>query len=136
MTTPSAKQLKVVVVTPEKAVLDEGADMVVLPMFDGERGVQFGHSAFVGQLGPGAMKLTVGNTAKKYFVDGGFVQVSKNVVNVLTGKAVAADAISTDVVKKAQQFAESLPETNAIEKASREKALAKVKLMSKIGGLS
>ena len=40
--------LKVVVVTPERAVLDEAADMVVLPMFDGERGVQRGHAAFVG----------------------------------------------------------------------------------------
>ena len=131
----TGKQLQIVVVTPERAVLDEGADMVVLPMFDGERGVQFGHSAFVGQLGPGTLKLTNGNTAKKYFVDGGFVQVSKNVVNVLTGKAVASEAISADLIKKAQATADAMPETNAVEKASREKALAKVKVMSRIGGV-
>ena len=131
----TGKQLQIVVVTPERAVLDEGADMVVLPMFDGERGVQFGHSAFVGQLGPGTLKLTSGNTAKKYFVDGGFVQVSKNVVNVLTGKAVAAEAINADLIKKAQATADAMPETNAVEKASREKALAKVKVMSRIGGV-
>ena len=110
--------------------------MVVLPMFDGELGVQPGHSAFVGQLGPGTLKLTNGNTAKQYFIDGGFVQVAKNVVNVLTGKAVAAESINADVIKKAQATAEAMPETNAIEKASREKALAKVKIMSRIGGLS
>jgi F-type H+-transporting ATPase subunit epsilon len=132
----TGKQLNVVVVTPEKAVLDEGAELVVLPMFDGERGVQYGHSAFVGQLGPGTLKLTNGNTAKKYFIDGGFVQVAKNVVNVLTGKAVAAESINADVIKKAQATAEAMPETNAIEKASRDKALAKVKIMSRIGGLS
>ena len=131
----NTRNLKLVVVTPERAVLDEGADMVVLPMFDGERGVQFGHSAFVGQLGPGTLKLTNGNTAKKYFVDGGFVQVSKNVVNVLTGKAVAAEAINADLIKKAQATADAMPETNAIEKASRDKALAKVKVMSRIGGV-
>ena len=131
----TGKQLQIVVVTPERAVLDEGADMVVLPMFDGERGVQFGHSAFVGQLGPGTLKLTNDKTSKKYFIDGGFVQVSKNVVNVLTGKAVAAEAINADLIKKAQATADAMPETNAIEKASRDKALAKVKVMSRIGGV-
>ena len=132
----TGKPLQIVVVTPERAVLDEGADMVVLPMFDGERGVQFGHSAFVGQLGPGTLKLTNGNTAKKYFVDGGFVQVSKNVVNVLTGKAVASEAINADLIKKAQATADAMPETNAVEKASREKALSKVKVMARISGHS
>ena len=136
MATPTGKQLKVVVVTPERAVLDEGAELVVLPMFDGERGVQFGHSAFVGQLGPGTLRLSSGGPPKKYFIDGGFVQVSMNVVNVLTGKAVAAESISAEIVKKAQTVAESMPETNAVEKASREKALAKVKVMSKVGGVS
>ena len=82
--------------------------------------------------------MTNGNVAKKYFVDGGFVQVSKNVVNVvnvLTGKALAAEAINADLIKKAQATADAMPETNAIEKASREKALAKVKVMSRIGGV-
>ncbi|MFO0938722.1 MAG: ATP synthase F1 subunit epsilon [Gemmataceae bacterium] len=132
----SGNQLKVVVVTPEKAVLEEGAEMVVLPMFDGERGVQYGHSAFVGQLGPGALKLSTGGVAKRYYIDGGFVQVSKNLINVLTGKAVAAEAINADVIKKAQATAEAMPETNSVEKASRDKALAKVKVMSHVGGVS
>ena len=135
MATPG-KSLKVVVVTPEKAVLDEGADMVVLPMFDGERGVQSGHSAFVGQLGPGPLRLMSGGVAKKYYVDGGFVQVANNVVNVLTGKAVTAEAITADVVKKAQAVAEAMPETNAVEMASRDKALTKVKVMAKVGGVA
>ena len=35
------KTLQCVVVTPEKAVLDESADFVVVPMIDGELGVGF-----------------------------------------------------------------------------------------------
>ena len=85
----AATNLKVVVVTPEKAVLDEPADMIVLPMFDGERGVLGGHSAFVGQLGKGELRLKTGNATKTFTIDGGFVQVANNVVNVLTPKAVA-----------------------------------------------
>ncbi len=49
----SGKQLQCVVVTPEKAIFDEPADMVILPMIDGELGVQPGHSALVGKLGKG-----------------------------------------------------------------------------------
>jgi len=79
--------LKVLVVTPEKAILDEAAEFVVLPMFDGERGVLSGHSAFVGQLGQGELRLKTGTTTKTFAIDGGFVQVADNVVNVLTPKA-------------------------------------------------
>ena len=85
----AANNLKVVVVTPERAVLDEATEFVVLPMFDGERGVMTGHSAFVGQLGKGDLRLKTGTVTKSYAIDGGFVQVADNVVNVLTPKAVA-----------------------------------------------
>ena len=34
-----AGKLQCVIVTPEKAILDEPADMVILPMIDGELGV-------------------------------------------------------------------------------------------------
>ena len=84
--------MKIVVVTPEKAVLEATADMVILPMFDGERGVQRGHAAFVGQLSKGELRVKSGAESKKYKIDGGFVQVAKNVVNVLTAKATTVSA--------------------------------------------
>ena len=59
--------IKISVVTPEKAVLDTTADFVVLPMFDGERGIGAGHSAFVGQLGPGEFRFTTAGTTTRYF---------------------------------------------------------------------
>jgi F-type H+-transporting ATPase subunit epsilon len=130
------KKLSIVIVTPERAVLDEPAEMVVLPMFDGERGVQPGHSAFVGQLGPGSLRISTGGVSKKYYVDGGFVQCRGETVNVLTGKAVAAEAITPDVVKKAEAAATAMPETNAVEKDSKGKAFAKVKAMAKVGGVA
>ncbi len=84
-----AANLKIVVVTPERAVLDEPAEMVVLPMYDGERGILNQHAAFVGQLGPGELRITQPGGVKKFTIEGGFVQVAQNVVNVLTAKATA-----------------------------------------------
>ena len=44
------KTLKYVVVTPEKALLDEPADFVVVPMFDGELGVALDRLPLIGRL--------------------------------------------------------------------------------------
>ena len=43
--------------TPEKAVLDQIAEMVVLPMFDGELGVLPGTAPIIGRLGAGELRL-------------------------------------------------------------------------------
>ena len=44
----SVKTVQVVVVTPEKAVLDKTAEMVIIPMYDGEFGVLPGRAPVLG----------------------------------------------------------------------------------------
>src|SRR5882672_5316980 len=83
-----SKSLKCVVVTPEKALLDEPAEFVVVPMIDGELGIALDRQPLIGRLGFGELRITQGNQTKHYYVDGGFVQVRGNVVTVLTSKAV------------------------------------------------
>ena len=85
----SGKQLQCVIVTPEKAVVDEAADMVVLPMIDGELGVQPGRAAVIGQLGKGELRLKRGTETKRWQIAGGFAQVRNDVITVLTTKATA-----------------------------------------------
>jgi F-type H+-transporting ATPase subunit epsilon len=79
-----AGKLQCVIVTPERAVLDEPADMVILPMVDGELGVQPRRAALVGKLGKGELRIKNGDQIKKIRVEGGFAQVRKDVVTVLT----------------------------------------------------
>ena len=81
--------LRVSVVTPEKATLDTTADFVVLPLYDGEIGVQRGHSPFVGVLKPGEFRYTAAGVTHRYQIASGFAQVRDDVVTVLTAKAVA-----------------------------------------------
>ena len=82
------KKLRCVVVTLEKAVFDEPADMVILPMIDGELGVQPGRAALVGRLGQGELRLKLGGDTKRWQLDGGFAQVRADVVTVLTTRVV------------------------------------------------
>lgn len=89
MATESNMQLKCVIVTPERSVLDEAADMVILPMFDGELGVLPKHSPLIGRLGKGELRVTQHNQVKKFRIEGGFAQIRANVVTVLTVQASA-----------------------------------------------
>ena len=66
----SATNLRCVVVTPEKAILDEPTDFVALPMFDGELGVLPGRLPLIGRLGYGELRVGQGGHVQRYFVDG------------------------------------------------------------------
>lgn len=99
------RELQCVVVTPERAVLDEPADFVAVPMFDGELGVLPGRAPLVGRLGYGELRLRRGMETHRFFVDGGFVQVRANTVTVLTSRAMRAEDIDTAAVTHALQAA-------------------------------
>lgn len=130
--TTTNKTIKVVVVTPERAVLDDSADLVVLPLFDGEFGVMANHSPFVGQLGPGELRIKHGEETKRFFIDGGFAQVGKNVVNVLTQFARKKEDISEALIATEKTKAEALPATNDVEKATKSKMTARVAAMTRL----
>lgn len=94
-TATSGKQLHCVVVTPEEAVLDETADFVTVPMFDGQLGILPGRAPLIGRLGTGEVRLKKGASEIRFFVDGGFLQVRANAVTLLTQKAVPEANIDT-----------------------------------------
>ena len=127
-----AKTLQVVVVTPERAVLDEQASMVVLPMFDGELGVQPGRSPLIGRLGAGELRLKTATGTTRYFVEAGFAQIRSNVVTVLTAKATPAGDVTAAAAEKALADSEALPASNAVERASKARARDRATGMKKV----
>src|ERR1700689_3885503 len=86
---PQDHRLRCVIVTPERAVLDDPADFVVLPMIDGELGVLPEHLALIGRLGRGELRITRAGAVQKWQVAGGFAQVRANVITVLTSRATS-----------------------------------------------
>jgi F-type H+-transporting ATPase subunit epsilon len=85
--------VKCVVVTPEKAVVDEVVDHVVVPMYDGELGVYPDRLPLIGRLGFGELRMVKGSQTKRLYIDGGFVQIRGNVVTVLTSRALSVHEI-------------------------------------------
>ncbi|MEQ8788752.1 MAG: ATP synthase F1 subunit epsilon [Pirellulaceae bacterium] len=98
-----------IVVTPEATALEEKAEFIALPLFDGELGVAPGHSPMIGRLGYGEMRLKSGGKVSRFYVDGGFVQVADDVVSVLTNRAVPAESLDADAAKKQLEAAQKRP---------------------------
>lgn len=130
----SGKSLQCVVVTPERAVLDERTDFVALPMYDGELGVAPGRTPLIGRLGIGELRIGRGTHAKRLFIDGGFVQVRSDVVTVLTPAAQTADEIKPDAVRAAGEAARATKATTPEQLAEREKTQQRVRVKLRVAG--
>ena len=102
--------LTCIVVTPEKTALEQAANFIALPLFDGEIGIMPGHSPMIGRLGYGEMRIqSKDKEPTKYYVDGGFVQVAGNVVSVLTNLAMPASEVDGEAASKKLDEAMRLP---------------------------
>jgi F-type H+-transporting ATPase subunit epsilon len=125
--------VRVSVVTPERAVLDTTTEMVVLPLYDGEAAVLSGHAPFVARLGAGELRLKSGDTVThRMYIEFGFVQVCRDVVTVLTERAVAAEEITTAMVQQARAAMETLPVSTATEREAKAKARERVAGLARV----
>jgi len=132
-----AENIKLEVVTPEKAVVDEEAQMVVAPGILGEFGVLPGHTTFLTTLKVGIIRYTDANGKERYvFVSGGFAEALPEKVTVLAESAERRQEIDLVRAKDALQRAEKrLAEDRDKQeidfvraKAALERALQRIKL--------
>lgn len=99
-----AGSLVLKIVTPSKTLFSGEASEVILPGIDGEIGILPQHERFVGSLGVGPLRLASVKpggsvTTSAYVLNGGFFQVSDNVLVVLAIEAIDATTIDTERVK-------------------------------------
>jgi len=95
--------IELVVITPERTVLQTPVEQVVLPAHDGEVGILRGRAPLMCELGIGQLRYTRDRQTWRMFVDGGFAQVLQDHVTVLTTQAIPAEAITEETVRAAEQ---------------------------------
>jgi F-type H+-transporting ATPase subunit epsilon len=127
-----ADQVRCVVVTPEKTELDVNCDSLTIPLFDGELGILPGRAPMVGRLGFGILKLRSGSSITEWFVDGGFVQVTREGTFVLTDRLLKTEQLDKqqaeqDLAKAMSIKAES-PDAMTLKERSLAQARAKFRL--------
>ncbi len=79
--------MRVSVVSPERQLYDGDATAIVAPAYDGEVGILPRHAPFVTLLGAGDLVIRAGAEARRFRVEGGFLQVVDNRVQVVAEKA-------------------------------------------------
>lgn len=75
--------MRVLVISPERAVFDGEAESVVAPAYDGQVGILPRHAPFMTLLGRGTLAIRHGGATSRFNVQGGFLQVVSNTVRVV-----------------------------------------------------
>ncbi len=102
-----AENIKIEIVTPEKAVVSEEAQIVMAPGTLGEFGVLSGHTPFMTSLNLGAVRYTdKGGKERIVFVSGGFAEALPDRVTILAESAERRKDIDVERAKEAKARAE------------------------------
>lgn len=125
-------QVRCVVVTPEKTELDTTCDALTLPLYDGEAGILPGRAPMVGRLGFGLLKLRNGSTSTEWFVDGGFVQVTRDAVYVLTDRLLKREQIDKKQAEEDLAKATAMKATSPEAISLRERTIAQTRAKSRL----
>src|ERR1700741_1050194 len=75
-------------VSPERLLLSANADMVTVPGTEGYMGVMAGHAPVVTTLRAGMIDMLNDGVDTRFFIRGGFAEVSAGKITVLAGEAI------------------------------------------------
>jgi len=98
-------KLEVKVVTPDKIVYEGLADSLVIPGQDGYFGVLPNHAPMISALDIGELKIKNEFQEYYYAIEGGFCEIRKNKVIIVTPSAQRADEIDDNLVRASLQEA-------------------------------
>ena len=101
-----AERLELEVVTPEKLVLRENVDEVVIPGLGGELGILPDHTPLISQIQSGVLTYRKGTEKKSIHVSGGFVEILPERVSVLAEVAETPEEIDYQRAQEAKARAE------------------------------
>jgi F-type H+-transporting ATPase subunit epsilon len=102
-----AGNVRLEIVTPDKAVVDEDVKIIMAPGSLGEFGVLIGHTPFLTTLKTGIVRYTdTKGTERFVFVNGGFAEALPNKVTILAESAEKREDIDVDRAKASQERAE------------------------------
>ena len=137
MAETAGTKLTLEVVTPEKVVISEEVDEVVLPGIEGEFGVLPGHIPFLTARKVGAMYYKKGEESEYLALSWGYVEVASDRVMVLAETAEKATEIDIKRAEDSREAAEKIltagKEDTEYEKAQvrLEKSIIRVQIAGK-----
>lgn len=113
--------IHVEVVTPERAVLSEHAESVILPGVDGQIGVLPGHLPLLTSLSVGELRVISKDGERSFVVEGGFAEILPGKVSILTEACDGIDEIDVAAAREALKVAQE--ELTRLEELSKDEEI-------------
>ena len=125
-------------VSPEKLLLSEPVEMVVVPGEEGDFGVLHQHAPFISAVRPGVIKVhNGGKVTEQIFVSGGFAEVTPARCTVLAERAVAVADIERGAAEQqlrdAREDLADEKDEHDRDQAERQVAVAEAMMAAAIG---
>lgn len=108
------------IISPQKKVFSGEAEFMLVRTKDGNLGILANHAPLVTELALGEMTLKISEkTEEKFYISGGFLEVSDNKVKILADEAMKADEIDIENARKEKEVIEA-----KLKKLSEDKEIA------------
>lgn len=129
--------LHLIIVTPEKTVVDDDIDELIVPTTTGELTILPHHVPLVTQIASGVINIKKNGREEIFAVDGGFLQVGEKEIIVLADYAASGKDISAIKAEEAKKAAErAMKEKKSdVDFAQAEAEFRRAILELKIAGL-
>jgi len=101
-----AQQIRLEVVTPNGAAVNEDVDIVNAPGYGGDFGVLANHAPFLSTIKIGILSYEQGQKRENLMISGGFCEVSNNKITFLVESAEFGKQIDVSRAMKAKERAE------------------------------
>lgn len=108
------------IITPVKVILKEEVDEITINTVNGEISILPNHIDLVTKILPGQMIIKRDNKTDLFAITGGFLEVTKNNVNILADHAIHASEIEISKVEEAKQRAEKAMKDKTSDKEYQE----------------
>jgi F-type H+-transporting ATPase subunit epsilon len=121
-----AETFKFELVSPERLLLSQEVEQVLVPGSEGDFTILARHAPLLTSLRPGLLEIGSGGPARKrYFVRGGFAEVSPAGLVVLAETAIDLDELDKSILDQAVKDAEE-DVTDATDDSARDRARTKL----------
>lgn len=130
-----AQQIRLEVVTPTGAVVNDDVDIVNAPGYGGDFGVLANHAPFLSTIKIGELTYNKDNKREHIMISGGFCEVSNNKITFLVESAEFGHQIDVERAMRAKERAEKRLAQAAQQGESLNRARAEAALKRAIARL-
>ncbi|MFO7895730.1 MAG: F0F1 ATP synthase subunit epsilon [Candidatus Cloacimonadales bacterium] len=118
------EKIKLKLIQPDRILLDDEIEHVIVPGVEGDFGVYVNHADFITKIRPGVLEVYSGEKIEEYAIHDGYVSVENNQVNIVCEAVEKQENIDRQRAEAAKERAEKRMKSSEEEVDFRRAELA------------